>query len=193
MMEDLGSAAMTPRSFVVLVSGCPGAGKTTLGWELSRRLHVPFVSRDDVKTGLHVTHRSTDPEEVWRFAELAFDIFFDTVRRLVERGVSVVAEAAFHAGPAEESIAELSRSSSVIHLPLTTAVPVALERYTQRARLGHRHPAHNDEEFAKQMADGTKDVGVYRVALPYPTLPVDGSAGWNPGIDEIVDFVEQSR
>jgi len=61
------------RPYVVIISGAPGSGRTTLGWELSRRLHVPFISRDDIKTGLHVTHRSDDPQEVWRFAQVALD------------------------------------------------------------------------------------------------------------------------
>ncbi len=43
------------RPFLVVITGAPGSGKTTLGWELSRLLHVPLVSRDDIKTGLHVT------------------------------------------------------------------------------------------------------------------------------------------
>jgi predicted kinase len=40
---------------LAVITGAPGSGKTTLGWELSRLLHVPLVSRDAIKTGLHVT------------------------------------------------------------------------------------------------------------------------------------------
>jgi len=189
----MSAPAETAQPFAVLISGTPGAGKTTLGWELSRRLHVPFLSRDLMKTGIHVTHRATDPNEFWRFAGVAFDIFYDTTTRLVQSGVSVVAEAAFHTGRAEDSIAELSKSCDVIHLALTTPDPIALERYTERAQAGRRHPAHNDIEFAAQMADGTKDVETYRLTLPYPTLAVDASKDWQPGLDEIVTFIERSR
>ena len=189
----MSAPAETARAFAVLISGTPGAGKTTLGWELSRRLHVPFLSRDAMKTGLHVTHRSTDPSEVWRFADAAFDIFYDTITRLVQSGVSVVAEAAFHAGRAEESIAELAKSCDVIHLALTTPNPMALARYTKRAQAGRRHLAHNDLEFAAQMADGTKDVETYQLTLPYPTLAVDASQDWHPGLNEITAFIERSR
>jgi len=187
------SAADTPIPYVVLISGTPGAGKTTLGWELSRRLHVPFLSRDDLKTSLHVTHRSTDPGEVWRFAGPAFDIFYDTISRLAKAGVSLVAEAAFHAGHSEESIDILSAECTVIHIRLTTPDHLALDRYGDRARAGQRHPAHNDEQFATQMAAGTKDVGVYRMSLPYASLEVDGSVGWQPSIAEIASFVDESR
>lgn len=85
------SAAKVP--FVVVVSGMPGSGKTTLGVQLSRRLHVPFVCRDDIKTGLHVT-QGVDGADASTYSALAFDLFVDVVRALVVAGVSIVAEAA---------------------------------------------------------------------------------------------------
>ena len=181
------------RPFVVIVSGVPGAGKTTLGWQLSRRLHVPLVSRDDIKTGLHVTHDSNDPGEAWRFAEHAFEVFFDTTSFMVRNGVSLVAEAAFHADRCAAPIAELSDACDLIHIPLTTPDELAVARYVERARATPRHPSHNDDHFGEQMLNGAKSVDVYQLTLPYPTLPVDGSREWTPSIDEIVSFIEATR
>ena len=113
----------TARPYVVLISGAPGSGKTTLGWELSRRLHVPFISRDDIKTGLHVTHRSDDPHEVWRFAQVAFDTFFAVVGQFVAVGVSVVIEAAFHAEHGPADLDRLGRHATLIHITRSTRLP----------------------------------------------------------------------
>ncbi len=179
--------------FVVFISGVPGAGKTTLGWQLSRRVHVPFVSRDDFKTGLHVTHHSNDPTEAWRFAEHAFDAFFETISVMVRNGVSLVAEAAFHADRAPAPIAELASSCQVIHIPLSTPDEIAIDRYVERARERPRHPSHNDSRFGEEMRDGTSSVEVYRVELPCPTLSVDGSEEWDPSIDEVVSFIQSAR
>jgi adenylate kinase family enzyme len=39
---------MTRRS-IVLVSGAPGAGKTTLAGPLARLLGLPLIAKDDIK------------------------------------------------------------------------------------------------------------------------------------------------
>jgi len=181
------------KPFVVVISGAPGSGKTTLGWELSRFLHVPLLSRDDIKTGFHITQISTDPGEVWRFAEQAFELFYDSAATYLRAGVSVVVEAAFHSGRSETSLEVLAELGSLIHLSMTTPSAIALSRYRARAEAGQRHPVHNDLDFADQMESGSKDVSVYRMQLSAPHLDVDASNSWDPGISDIADFVTANR
>ena len=75
-------------------------------------LHVPFVSRDDIKTGLHVTYRSDDPNEVWRFSATAFELFYEVASMYLRAEVSIVVEAAFHAGRSEPDLARLAALGS---------------------------------------------------------------------------------
>ncbi|MGD2166160.1 MAG: AAA family ATPase, partial [Anaerolineae bacterium] len=39
----------TSKPLVVIVTGPPGAGKTTLGRRLSEELRLPFIGKDDVR------------------------------------------------------------------------------------------------------------------------------------------------
>jgi predicted kinase len=187
------SDAASGRPFVAVLSGMPGSGKTTLGWELSRRLHVPFVSRDDIKTGLHVTHDADPQPDVWRYAEQAFGCFYDVVRHLLGCGVSTVCEAAFHADRSEDELQALASTATLVHVRVVTPAAVALPRYRQRALDGLRHPAHDDLRMADEMEAGRKPIDVYDLHLPCPSIDVDGSHGWSPSIDEVAAVVLTAR
>ena len=69
---------MRPR--IVLLTGAPGSGKSTLGRELSSALRIPFIARDDVRGGMAMTAGA------WRTtlerlpaSDTAVDAFLDIV------------------------------------------------------------------------------------------------------------------
>jgi len=184
----MSASSTPPHPFVVVVSGMPGSGKTTLGWELSRRLHVPLVCRDDIKSGIHVTHADRD-DEPWAFASAAFDAFYAAIDVLIDADASLVAEAAFHTDFAEARIGALAERARIVHIRLTTPREVSLRRYRQRALDGLRHPGHDDLRFADEMEFGRKPTDVYELTLPFPTIAVDGTDSWNPDLATIARFV----
>lgn len=56
------------KSLVVMVSGPPASGKTTMALELSARLGLPLVSRDAIKFSLIRTQRPSEATGAPRWA-----------------------------------------------------------------------------------------------------------------------------
>ena len=81
------------RPRVVLLTGEPGSGKTGLGLELARALHVPFLARDQVRRGLHLTAGGWGDEPVAApTAEEAVEAFLRIIETIVDNDVSCIVE-----------------------------------------------------------------------------------------------------
>ncbi|MBD0694248.1 AAA family ATPase, partial [Streptomyces sp. CBMA123] len=127
---------------LIVVSGGPGSGKTTLAHALARAVGCPALVRDEVKEGLlHAGTRTPAPDLAVR------DAFFGVLGVLVDAGVSVVAEAAYQDRLWRTGLQPLAARAElrVVHC----RVDPALARRRIAARLaaeGHR-AAHADREL----------------------------------------------
>src|SRR6185295_20064889 len=74
---------------LIVVSGPPGSGKTTLAHRVARGVGCPAVCRDEIREG--IVHAGTPDRSMRR----TYDAFFDTLGVLLRAGSTVVAEAAF--------------------------------------------------------------------------------------------------
>ncbi|MEZ4647326.1 MAG: AAA family ATPase [Candidatus Eisenbacteria bacterium] len=176
----------------VIVSGRPGSGKTTLAGELSRRLYLPKVSRDEIKEGyvgtFGVRHDQLPKETNGRVNEL----FFDTVLSLLEGKVSVVAEAAFQHKLWASAIPRLRNVSRVFIVVCDLDAETSARRHLERGLADPNreffHGDHRVEVYRKTgrfLPGATYDAPHFDV----PTLHVSTLEGYMPGIDRIVEFV----
>jgi predicted kinase len=91
------------RPVVIAVCGCPGAGKTTIASATAGRLGIPFLTRDELKTGLGLSSASVAEDGRVRLdrafhvaggsvSHRAEAVMVDAVRLLAASGVSLVVE-----------------------------------------------------------------------------------------------------
>ena len=169
-----------------VVTGRPGAGKTTLARALAPAVRCPLVSRDEIKEGLVRTAGDTEAPET-ELTLRATDAFFDVLALLLGRGVSVVAEAAFQHRVWSPRLDPL-RSVSRIRLVICELDPeLALARRVAR---GLRDPdwARFHPEPANQNHPAEPAGGYDPPRLEVPTLQVDTADGYQPAFETIVEF-----
>ena len=80
---------------VLIITGPPGAGKTTLGRELARRLSLPFIDKDSMKEILYDALGWKDREWSQKLGAASFGLLYHGLERQLEAGASVVVETAF--------------------------------------------------------------------------------------------------
>ena len=173
---------------LVVVSGPPGTGKTTLAHRVAAAIGCPAICRDEIKEGMvHATPGfvpgPTDPLSLRTLAT-----FFDVIGLLIVRGTTVVAEAAFQDRLWRPGLTPLLDLAELRIINCTVPADVAQERMARRAA---------DNPLRKAHEDGHAELAGWRLAhdsfdpisLPVPTLAVDTTSGYHPGLAEIVAFL----
>lgn len=133
------------RPLLIVVTGMPSSGKTTVAESLARQLRVPLIAKDEIKESLYESVGADDVASSDRLGAAAYALIFALARTMLASGVSVLVEANFFRNQ-EPDFAALP-GHRLIQIHCEAPLAILLERYANRSR----HPGHHDAEKIKAL------------------------------------------
>jgi predicted kinase len=138
---------------LVVITGAPGTGKTTLGRHLSEQLDLPLISKDGIKEILFDALGWGDREWSKVLSVASLDLMFHVLAAELCVGRSLIVESNFdHERDTRRFIALKLRHPFVAFQIVCHADPdVLATRYTRRAHMPERHPGHLDHLLVNEL------------------------------------------
>ena len=176
------------KPYLIVVTGRPGSGKTTLAQRLGDALYMPVFSRDRVKEGYVHTHGKSHSELGPDVNKMANDIYFDALAVLVDGGVSVVIEAAFQHTVWSFLLGPFMQKANVNVIICDAGDELATERYLERGLADPKRVYfHGDPGVNAARADGVPpEIMPYEPPhLDAPTHRVSTVGEYSPTIEQL--------
>lgn len=162
---------------LVIVSGPPGAGKSTLARPLARALNLPLLEKDRVKErfadalGDHAESISSN------IGLAAVKQIIATADELLRSGNGVILESFFHKGISEQDLAPLLQNSRAVLVHVLADDELLISRFERRVSDPERHPIHKDgdrlSDLKRYLAEGVADI----LELDCPHIVIDTTYG----------------
>lgn len=174
--------------FLLIVTGRPASGKSTLAHLLSKQINCPLLSRDELKEGyintVNITHAEADDS----VAQHIYDTFFEAIELFITKGISIIAEAAFQDKLWKSKLLNLSGKAAIKIIICTTNLDILNSRFINRLLNNpNREKYHGDKEMNLINGDYTP------VNMDVPTLEVDTTENYDPNLQEIISFIKERK
>jgi predicted kinase len=168
---------------LVLVSGTPGSGKTTLAKLLAQKMGLYHVERDTLKFGIEFTAR-TDPKDR---KKTVVPIYWEVIYQLLTLRISCIADGSHYKGETEKDLERLGKVATVLNLHCQAAGHH--ERLLKREAARGNVPAWEkgytpDFERMYKLTNKPLEHG-------YQTLIIDTTDGYQPSIERVATWIEE--
>jgi predicted kinase len=131
---------------IVVVTGPPASGKTTVAEALASALALPLIAKDPLKEVLFDALGPGGVEWSKRLGRAVYPLLYHVLEQQLEAGRACVLEANFDHALAGEELRRLRERFPfrALQIVCDAAPEILLERYAARA--GTRHPGHMDDQ-----------------------------------------------
>lgn len=138
---------------IIIVTGRPAAGKSTLAKWLSRELKLPLVSKDSIREELFDRLGWKDRKWAQELGKASVDMMFYFAKSELEVGHSIIMDNSFSppvSNPRFQALKEHYHAES-IQIVCTSDRETLFQRFKSRADTANRHPGHGDQDVLEEL------------------------------------------
>ena len=168
---------------LLVVTGMPSSGKTTVAEGLARRLRLPLIAKDEIKESLYDSLGAGELSSSAVLGGAAYALIFALARTMLDSGVSVIVEANFFRDQ-ELEFATLPQHR-LVQLHCEAPLAVLLERYASRSRHAGHHDVEKMEELPARFESGAHDA----LRLPGDLIELDTTRSVD--LDALADRIRE--
>lgn len=186
MQEDARTGAPAELPILVIVSGLPATGKTTLAEALGVALMLPVFHKDHFKELLFESRMRPEAEvdraDSRDFGKQSMHVLYAIARELVRCGVSCIIEAYFHPELSAPELAPLARVSRLIQVHCAADDAVTVSRFRARYEAGERHEIHFDATMMADLEQRIHSAHRHPIPLDANLIEVRSDHGFTPSV-----------
>jgi predicted kinase len=146
-----GNPTTVPR--LIIVTGRPAAGKTTLARWLAHELQIPFISKDSIREVLFERLGWKDRAWAQMLGRASVDLMLYFAQMQLEVGRSLILDNTFDPALSTPGFQALKTQyhAETIQIVCNTDEETLFQRFKSRATSDDRHPGHGDEAVFDQL------------------------------------------
>jgi len=162
---------------IIIVTGRPATGKSTLAKWLSQELKLPLVSKDSIREELFDRLGWKDRMWAQELGKASVDIMFYFARAELEVGHSIIMDNSFYppvSNPRFQALKEQYQAES-IQIVCDSDRDTLFQRFKSRAESGKRHPGHGDQAVLAELYLNLSDTSLPILDIGGGVIEVDST------------------
>jgi len=179
---------------IIIVTGRPAAGKSTLAQWLSQELQLPLVGKDSIREELFDRLGWKDRQWAQELGKASVDMMFYFARAELAVGHSVIMDNSFHptvSNPRFQALKEQYHAES-IQIVCDSDRETLFQRFSARADSGDRHPGHGDQDVLEELYANLADVSSQILEIGGSVIEVDTTDFAKVDYQKILERVKSS-
>jgi predicted kinase len=178
---------------LIVVTGAPGSGKTTIAVPLATRLRLPLIAKDELKEALWEQLGPGDRDRFLAYGRATYPLMLLVARLILRSGGSAIVEANFRPDFAAADLEALREETAfrLVQILCRADPDACLARYRERAETDARHPMHRvgGAESEAGVERGLRD-GLWEHPIPLDGKVFTVDTNQPVDVDALADAVQ---